>query len=118
MIITKYGYGKNVRVSEFKVQNRGGVGVKCVKFRKTLKDDCVRDAVIVSKENELMIMTKSGTMCRQQIKTISTQRRESMGVIIVKIDPKDEVIGIEQVEKIEESEGLGLNTPSATTSKT
>ena len=89
-----------------------------MKFRKTLKDDCVKDAVIVSKENELMIMTKSGTMCRQQIKTISTQRRESMGVIIVKIDPKDEVIGIEQVEKIEESEGLGLTTPSATTSKT
>ena len=46
-----------------------------------------------------MIMTKSGTMCRQQIKTISTQRRESMGVIIVKIDPRDEVIGIEQVVK-------------------
>ena len=104
LIITKYGYGKNVRVSEFKVQNRGGVGVKCVKFRKTLKDDCVKDAVIVSKENELMIMTKSGTICRQHIKTISTQRRESMGVIIVKLDPKDEVIAIEQVEKIEEAE--------------
>ena len=103
LIITKYGYGKNIRVAEFKVQNRGGVGVKCVKFRKTLKDDCVKDAVIVSKENEIMIMTESGTMCRQQIATISTQRRESMGVIIVKLDPKDRVIGVEQVVKEEET---------------
>ena len=103
LIITKYGFGKNIRVAEFKVQNRGGVGVKCVKFRKTLKDDCVKDAVIVSKENEIMIITESGTMCRQQIATISTQRRESMGVIIVKLDPKDRVIGVEQVVKEEET---------------
>ncbi len=105
LIITKYGFGKNIRVEEFKQQNRAGVGVKSLNFRKTLKNDCVRDAVIVSKEDDIMIVTEQGTMCRQHVGNISTQKREAMGVRIMKLDDKDTVIAMTVVDVEEEEEG-------------
>ena len=97
---------KNIKVSEFKVQKRGGVGVKCIKFRKTLKDDCVNDGVISHKDNAVMIITEKGTMCKQSISTISTQRREAMGVTIMKLDKSDSVISMQEVNTSEEEEGI------------
>lgn len=111
LIITKYGYGKNIRVEEFKQQNRAGVGVKSLNFRKTLKDDCVRDAVIVSKDDEIMIVTEQGTMCRQKVENISTQRREAMGVRIMKLDDKDTVTAMTVVDIEEEAEQLEGELP-------
>ena len=97
LTITKYGYGKNIRIDEFKCQNRAGIGVKSIKFRKTLKDDCIKDTVITTKEDEIMIVTKNGTITRQAVKNISTQRRESQGVTIMKMDRGDEVIAMSRV---------------------
>jgi len=101
MIITNYGYGKNIKVDEFKCQNRAGIGVKSLKFRKTQPGDAVTDAVIVNKEDEVMIVTSSGTLCRQKVASISTQRRESQGVRIVKLDSKDAVIAMSKVPEEE-----------------
>ena len=59
--MTKKGYGKNIRVSEFRTQGRGGVGVKALKFRKTIKDDKVIDMLIVQREDEFVVATQQGT---------------------------------------------------------
>ena len=108
LIISINGYGKNVRVKEFRCQNRGGVGVKGLSFRKSLKDERVQAAIVADPDNEIMIVTQSGTMCRQQIASISTQRREAMGVRIVKLDDADKVMAMTQVlnhTEDEENEG-------------
>jgi len=97
LIITRFGYGKNIKIGEFKCQNRGGIGVKCLKFRKTIKGDCVTAALIAQKENEMMVVSKDGTICRQKIASISVQKRESQGVKIMKLDDKDEVIAMTEV---------------------
>jgi DNA gyrase subunit A len=104
LVITLKGYGKNIRTGEFKIQQRGGIGVRCLKFRKTIKGDRVTDIVMAQKENEIMIATSNGTMCRQKISAISTQRREAQGVRILKLDDKDEVMAMTQVIKEEEVE--------------
>ncbi len=103
LVITRYGYGKNIRVSEFKNQNRAGVGVKSINFRKSLKDR-VNDAVITTKDKELMIVTYSGTMCRQEVSKISTQKREAMGVRIMKLDNDDYVIAMKSVPEVQEDD--------------
>ncbi|MGE4169511.1 MAG: DNA gyrase subunit A [Candidatus Margulisiibacteriota bacterium] len=103
LLITDNGYGKNVRINEFRVQQRAGIGVKSLRFRKTVEGDRIRDAIIAKKDNELMIVTKSGTVCKLKIATISIQKRESQGVRIVKLDPKDSVIGISEVDISEEN---------------
>ena len=97
LTITVNGYGKNVRVREFRCQNRGGVGVKGLSFRKSLKDERVQASIVADPENEIMIVTQSGTMCRQKISSISTQRREAMGVRILKLDEKDKVMAMTQI---------------------
>lgn len=104
MIITNYGYGKNIRIDEFKCQNRSGIGVKSLKFRKTQPGDAVTDAVVVNKDDEVMIVTSSGTLCRQKVASISTQRRESQGVRIVKLDSKDAVIAMSKVPEEEQED--------------
>ncbi|MFC1752159.1 DNA gyrase subunit A [Thermoproteota archaeon] len=106
LLITSKGYGKNIRVSEFRCQSRGGIGVKSLKFRKTIPGDCVKDALITPKDNELIIVTKNGTLCRQKVARISTQRRESQGVIIVKLDPKDEVVAMSTVIQDEQDQDV------------
>lgn len=99
LIITSNGHGKNVHVDEFKCQKRGGIGVRGLKFRKTVKGEEVTDAIVAQKENEIMVVTKNGTMCRQQISSISTQRREAMGVRILKLDKGDRVMAMSEVMK-------------------
>ena len=94
LIITKFGYGKNIKVDEFRCQNRGGIGVKCLSFRKTVKGDRVQDAVITLKDNDIVIVTENGTLCRQKISKISTQRRGAQGVRIVTLDKKDFVTAL------------------------
>jgi len=104
LLLTLKGYGKNLRVNEFKTQGRGGIGVKALRFRKTVPGDRVTDGVICSKDDELMIVTKKGTLCRQQISRISVQRRASQGVRIVKLDAKDTVMAMAKVIREEETE--------------
>ncbi|RAP34676.1 DNA gyrase subunit A [Candidatus Marinamargulisbacteria bacterium SCGC AG-439-L15] len=104
LLLTRKGFGKNLKVNEFKCQNRGGIGVHALKFRKTVNGDRVNGAIIASTEDELMIVTKSGTLCRQKISNISIQRRASQGVKVVKLDDSDEVIAIAKVLKETEEE--------------
>lgn len=106
-LITTNGFGKNVPIKEFKNQARGGIGVRSLKFRKTVPGDHVIDAVITNKENELMIVTRSGTLCRQKVGAISVQKRDSQGVKVLKLDDKDQVIAITEVEKEEIPEENG-----------
>lgn len=104
LIITKYGYGKNMRIAEFKNQKRGGIGVISLRFRKRLVDDCVCDAVITDKTKEIATVTKNGTLARQKVRNVSVQRRESQGVIIVRIDSGDQVIAVDSIEEQEDFE--------------
>ena len=92
--------------------------MKALRFRKTIKDDCVTDAITVNKENEIIIATKSGTVCRQKIEKISTQRRESQGVSIVKVDDKDEVMAISQVIEDDELEASKADKKQSTDKNT
>lgn len=113
LLLTTKGHGKNIRVDEFKVQNRGGIGVKAVKFRKTVPGDQVTDAEVVEKEDEIIVATFNGTICRQKVANISIQRRTSQGVRIIKLDANDEVISMAKVIEIKEEDEETIDaTPS------
>lgn len=93
-----------MRIAEFKNQKRGGIGVISLRFRKRLVDDCVCDAVITDKTKEIATVTKNGTLARQKVRNVSVQRRESQGVIIVRIDSGDQVIAVDSIEEQEDFE--------------
>ncbi len=113
LLLTTKGHGKNIRVDEFKIQNRGGIGVKALKFRKTVPGDQVTDAEVVEKHDEIIVATFNGTICRQKVANISVQRRTSQGVRIIKLDDNDEVISLAKVVEIsEEDEAKETNNQS------
>ncbi len=99
LVLTKAGYGKNMLIREFKTQLRGGIGVRCMRFRKSVGGDRVSDAVVARRAQECLIVTQKGTLCRQKVANISTQRRESQGVRIIKLDSDDVVIAMSVVDE-------------------
>ena len=68
-------------------------------FRKSITDDRVQDAIIAKRDEEILIVSESATMCRQSVGKISTQKREAQGVRIMKCDPGDFVTAMSVVRK-------------------
>lgn len=77
------GYGKLTPVSEFNNQNRGGKGV--ISYKVTEKTGEVVASFVVSKENQLMIITEEGTVIRISVDQISTFGRNTQGVKLINI---------------------------------
>ena len=71
-------------------------------YGKSIKDDGVQAVTIARRDQEILIVTECGTLCRQAVGKISTQRREAQGVRIVKCDDKDYVIAISAVDNQED----------------
>ena len=64
------------------------------------------DAEVVEKEDEIIVATYNGTICRQKVANISIQRRTSQGVRIIKLDNEDEVISLAKVIEIKDDEPI------------
>jgi len=85
LVVTSNGFGKRTTLSSYKVQGRGGSGIKTAKV--TSKTGPVSAAMIVSKkiENEdLIIISKKGQVIRLPIKSISILGRATQGVRLMK----------------------------------
>mmetsp|Transcript_12460 Transcript_12460/g.46094 ORF Transcript_12460/g.46094 Transcript_12460/m.46094 type:complete len:888 (-) Transcript_12460:369-3032(-) len=97
LIVTQNGYGKRVKIENFRKQARGGVGVRAIKF-KTKKssngDDKVACCRIVRAGAEVMLTTAKGTIVRQSGDLISQQQRQSTGVALQRLDPGDAIVEI------------------------
>ena len=87
------GYGKTTTVSEYKVQNRGGSGIKTAKV--TSKTGEVVAGQIVSKEElengELVVMSKKGQVIRLALNEIPSLGRQTQGVRIMKMREGDSI---------------------------
>ena len=77
------GYGKLTKVSEFNTQNRAGKGV--ISYKVTEKTGKVVASFVVSKENQLMIITEGGTVIRIAVDQISTFGRNTQGVKLMNL---------------------------------
>jgi len=85
LAVTSHGYGKRVPTSEFRAQNRGGVGVIAIKFKKDQEDEmhCLRT---VTDEDEVLVITSRGIIVRQQVGDIPSQGRAATGVVVQRVD--------------------------------
>jgi DNA gyrase subunit A len=90
MVITKTGYGKCTLLSRYRIQSRGGTGVKTL----SSKVGSVVAARVINTEDEVMILTAQGVILRMQGANIPTQGRIRRGASLMKPDEGDEVISI------------------------
>jgi DNA gyrase subunit A len=88
LIMTSNGYGKKTKLSEYKVQKRGGSGIKTVKV--TEKTGKLMIARVVTGENEeLLAVSKDSQVIRTELTSIPTLGRDTQGVRIMKLREGD-----------------------------
>lgn len=102
LIITTGGFGKRVPVSSFRLQNRAGMGVRAIRFRKS--NDRLAALHIVNQNEEFMIITSRGIIMRVCADNISPQSRNASGVRVQKLDEDDAIAAVALVPPSQEEE--------------
>ena len=82
--MTENGYGKRSNVEDYRLQSRGGKGVKAGVFNE--KTGKLINLKLVSAQEDIMIITSNGTIIRVAADDISTIGRDTQGVRIMRID--------------------------------
>lgn len=100
LIVTTKGYGKRTPASEYRIQSRGGKGIKTINV--TDKNGPVVGLKVVKDEEDLMIITASGTLIRTSMEGISTMGRNTQGVKLINIREDDSVATVCRSDKTEE----------------
>ncbi|WP_068784309.1 DNA gyrase subunit A [Paenibacillus phocaensis] len=102
LIVTAKGYGKRTPVSEYRTQSRGGKGIKTINV--TEKNGTVVGLKVVKDDEDLMIITASGTLIRTSMEGISTMGRNTQGVKLINIREDDSVATVCRSDKSEEED--------------
>lgn len=93
MIVTEKGYAKQTAISEYKIQGRGGSGIKTAKI--TSKNGPIVSARKITEDCEEMIsMSQKGQTIRLKIKGVTKQGRATQGVRIMRLKAGDKVASV------------------------
>ncbi|HEY9746655.1 MAG TPA: DNA gyrase subunit A [Oculatellaceae cyanobacterium] len=108
LIITNDGFGKRTNVSEFRVQNRGGIGLISTKFKNA--QSRVTNTAVVNENDELMIVSANGVVVRLRAGEISRQSRMATGVRLQNLDENDYVASVTKIVPIDEEENASSSS--------
>lgn len=90
MVVSENGYGKRSQVEDYRVTNRGGKGVKTLNI--TEKTGRLVAIKVVTDENDLMIINKSGILIRLKVSECRIMGRATQGVRLINLARKNDVI--------------------------
>jgi DNA gyrase subunit A len=96
LIASENGFGKLTPVEEFPVHGRGGQGV--IALQTTERNGRVVGALQVSQEDQMMLISSSGTLVRTPLSEVSVQGRNTQGVRLIRLDDGSRLVGLERVE--------------------
>ena len=92
LVIMEKGYGKRTKLSEYRLQRRGGSGIKTARI--TAKTgSIVFIEVLTEEEKDLMAISQKGQVIRASINSISILSRVTSGVKIMKLEQGDKIVG-------------------------
>ena len=98
--VCENGFGKRTEFSEYKRQNRGGMGVITIKTSE--RNGKVVGIKLVDESKDLMIVTEKGMTIRVRCEDIRSVGRNAQGVTLAKLEPGDKIARIAPVVKAEE----------------
>ncbi|HEY0720567.1 MAG TPA: DNA gyrase subunit A [Gammaproteobacteria bacterium] len=108
---TENGYGKRTAISEYPVHGRGGQGV--IAIQTSERNGNVVGAVLVSCDDEIMLISDGGTLVRTRVAEVSVLGRNTQGVTLINLTEGEKLIGLERVAESGEDEE-GEATPEGT----
>ena len=107
LTVTENGYGKRTAVEAYlrgedrQPQTRGGKGLR--NYRLTEKTGLVAGAAIVDDTNDVMLIESGGVVLRTPAASINLYGRDTQGVILMRIEEGNRVIGVEAISNTEEN---------------
>lgn len=110
LVVTQGGYAKRTKVEEYRLQGRGGLGIKVANLVED-KGDLV-GSLIVSESDEVMVIMHSGKVQRSRVAEVPCKGRNTQGVIFTRPAPGDQVLAValnaesEAEETLESEEAL------------
>jgi DNA gyrase subunit A len=103
-VISKFGYGKRTKVSQFTPHARGGVGIRSAVVNTKTGDLVGVKTLSDNADQEVIIISGQGQTIRLGIKNIPALGRATQGVRIMRLNGTDEVVSLALVDKSEEPE--------------
>ena len=109
--VTEYGYGKRTAIEEYmrlgddgnrRPQQRGGKGLK--NYNITAKTGCIAGVAIVDDSDDVMMIENGGVLIRMAAEDINIYKRDTQGVILMRIEQGSRVISVERVDREPEEE--------------
>ena len=93
LVVSQNGYGKKTDIEEYKVQNRGGSGIKTGNVT-SKTGDIIASAVVSPEEEEIVAISKKGQVIRTSIEEIPELGRQTQGVRIMKLREGDSLASV------------------------
>jgi len=98
LVATENGYGKRTKIEDYPVQNRGGQGV--IAIQTAGRNGSVVGAVAVTEDDEIMLITDSGTLVRTPVKDVSQMGRNTQGVRLIRLSEDERLVEVERIENL------------------
>ena len=91
-VVTEAGFAKRTPVEEYRLQGRGGMGIKVAKITDQRGD--LVGGLIVSEGEEVLVVMERGKVVRSNIDEVPAKGRNTMGVVFAKPGKKDRIIAV------------------------
>jgi DNA gyrase subunit A len=91
-VVTEGGYAKRTAADQYRVQKRGGIGIKVAKLDEKRGD--LIGALLVDENDEVLAVLASGKVIRSSANEVPAKGRDTMGVVFARFDEDDSVLSI------------------------
>ncbi len=91
-VVTEGGFAKRTSADQYRVQGRGGLGIKVAKLSDHRGD--LAGALIVDDEDEVLVVLASGKVVRSSVAEVPAKGRDTMGVVFARFADDDKIIAI------------------------
>ena len=116
LVVTENGYGKRTPVSEYRLSNRGGKGIKTATI--TERNGNIVCITTVTGEEDLMVVTNAGVIIRLDVHDISQNGRAAQGVRLMKLGDGQFVSTVAKVNEEDDNEENPDEAQQYTTTET
>jgi DNA gyrase subunit A len=107
LCVSEQGYGKRTAIDDFPVQGRGGQGV--IAIQTTARNGKLIGAVQISDADEIMLVSRNGTLVRTRVSEISVVGRNTQGVNLISLTGDDVLVALDRIPSEESEDELDVS---------
>jgi len=106
-VVTEGGFAKRTAADQYRVQGRGGLGIKVAKLQEARGD--LAGSLIVFDDDEVLVVLASGKVVRSSVAEVPAKGRDTMGVVFARFADEDKIIAVAKNSE----RNLEIETPDA-----